>query len=321
MFFKNIIGHSKIKELFENAFLLGRIGHAYMFQGMAGIGKKVFALELAKLLNCESTDKSKLPCNECNTCCRINNGNYSDVRIVEPDGKNIKIEQIRDIIKEVAYYTLEAKKRVVIIDNAETMNASATNCFLKTLEEAPLNTVFVLIVQASSLPQTILSRCQIIKFASLKPNEVKEVLSKGIVGPQIINDMQLKLASGSVERALHFMQKLNAEDVFKFLKDFISLKKDSYNKLFDYTESAVDLFDLNEIIIIFKTFMSDVFKNNLIHKNSNLEDKYSLLINEYKISSLEKINYNLDHINSLEKELHYNLNKRIFVERLVMGLL
>jgi DNA polymerase-3 subunit delta' len=164
----------------QRALAQGRRAHAYLFVGPPQVGKRTLALELAQALNCEAPEP---PCQECSACRRIAAGIHADVQVVgveTSDGgahKDIGIDQVREVGRNVNLRPFEGRCRVVIIDPADAMNEAAQNAFLKTLEEPPPDVVFVLITsRPQALRETILSRCQRLDLAPLPVPQLEEAL-------------------------------------------------------------------------------------------------------------------------------------------------
>jgi DNA polymerase-3 subunit delta' len=146
----------------------GSLPPSLIFAGPSGIGKRETAIALAQELNCPATgDPAAAACGSCAVCTRIARGVHPDVLIVEPgDSGSIKIEQVRDLIERAAYRPFEGKRRVVIIDEADTLMAAAQNALLKTLEEPPSSSMFVLVTsRPDALLGTLRSRCIQLRFS------------------------------------------------------------------------------------------------------------------------------------------------------------
>lgn len=169
--------------MLQNALRRERLAHAYIFSGPDRAGKKQMALELAKALNCERQTADA--CGSCTTCTRIAHGNYPDVHWVQPEGKSVKIEQIRGLQKKFAYRTLESKVSVFIVEAAETMTGQAANSLLKFLEEPGDGVVAILLADhVHNLLPTVVSRCQLVPFRVLSAEKVSEQLEAEGILPQ-----------------------------------------------------------------------------------------------------------------------------------------
>ena len=170
--FSDMVGQEHITKILKNQINSNKISHAYIFSGTRGTGKTTAAKVFARAINCLN-NKDGEPCNECEACLSILEGNTTDV--VEMDAaSNNSVENILSIRQEVAYSTTGLKYKVYIIDEAHMLSTSAFNALLKTLEEPPENVVFILATtEEHKILPTILSRC--IRF------EFKKINKEGIV--------------------------------------------------------------------------------------------------------------------------------------------
>ncbi|OGW35741.1 MAG: DNA polymerase III subunit delta' [Nitrospirae bacterium GWD2_44_7] len=196
MAFKDIIGQKKAVNILLGTMARNRIPSAYLFAGESGIGKKFTAINLAKTLNCQ---KPKTPidcCDECPSCKKIASQTHPDFLMAAPEKGEIRVNEIRMIEEAISLAPYEGKRKVVIVDDAETMNPSAANAFLKTLEEPPPQSIIILIsASPDSLPETIRSRCSRINFSPLAPEQCKEVI-RGIDNQDAeLTDSQLSTLS------------------------------------------------------------------------------------------------------------------------------
>src|SRR4030095_8933821 len=145
MGFSQIVGHQKQVEIIRQALNHGRLHHAYLFVGAEGVGKKTIAIGLAEAIHCSAAPG--VSCAVCADCSRIQDTNHSDVRIIEPlaGKKEISIQQIRELEKELNFRSFSGKKKFAIWDPAPLMNLSTQNALLKTLEEPPRDSLLILI--------------------------------------------------------------------------------------------------------------------------------------------------------------------------------
>lgn len=145
----------------------GQLPHALLLTGHSGLGKRDFAIELAKSLLCVQPHDTGEACDTCRSCMQFNAGNHPDYYLLEPEevGKQIKIDQIRELIQAFTLVSHQGGYRVAIVNPADHMNTAAANSLLKTLEEPPERTLLLLVTERPFvLPATILSRCQQVKF-------------------------------------------------------------------------------------------------------------------------------------------------------------
>jgi DNA polymerase-3 subunit delta' len=199
-----IQGHDHWVRVFADVVRQNRLGHAYLFLGPPGIGKRMFAREFAKTLLCENLADDFAACGQCAGCLLMDAGTHPDFFSVErPEGKNeFPIEIIRGLSKDFSLKPARGHGKFAIIDDADELNEDSANCFLKTLEEPPPRSVIVLIGTSRDhqLP-TILSRCQVIRFAPLPEAVVQDLLSQQGVPAELLPRLS-KLAGGSPGQAL-----------------------------------------------------------------------------------------------------------------------
>jgi DNA polymerase-3 subunit delta' len=197
----SIIGHDRIIERLHTAINRGTLHHAYLFEGPRGLGKATVATYLAMAVNCEAPEA---PCGECQVCAHIAQDNHPDIIYVRPDAERasatISVESIREVVRKTGYHRYNARRRLIIIDPAEAMPAPTANALLKTLEEPPEGTGFVLIANHSrALLPTIVSRCQRIRFSPVDSRVLRRWLKeRGVTNPAPI----IARAQGCPGRAL-----------------------------------------------------------------------------------------------------------------------
>ncbi len=167
--FRDIKGQPRAIEYFKRLVRNRRLGHAFLFTGPEGVGKRATALALAQDLNCTEPEEGEA-CGECPACRKITQGIHPDVRIIEPEGQFLKIGQIREQLQRDAILKpMEGSTKLYILDSAETLTLEAANSLLKLLEEPPPAVILVLITtQPFALLETIRSRCQTVRFRPLE---------------------------------------------------------------------------------------------------------------------------------------------------------
>jgi DNA polymerase III subunit delta' len=202
MKFSSLAGNERIKELLMRAVDEGRIGQGLIFAGERGIGKHQFALALAQAVNCEQPVKGD-SCGVCLNCRKFAARDFTDVKIIVPDGQFIKIEQTREMASEAQYRPYEGRRRVFILDEAERLKEQAANSILKTLEEPPETSLIILITaKPYALLETIRSRCQMLNFAPLSYEGLEAYLKANYKRPLAETQLLAKLGRGSIGRAL-----------------------------------------------------------------------------------------------------------------------
>jgi len=208
--FRHLAGHRVLLDLVARAAARGSLPPSLIFAGPDGVGKRLAALSLAQLFNCTSVsgeaDGELAPdaCGNCSACRRIARGVHADVLVVEPgDTGSIKVDQVRAAIERTAYRPFEGRRRVVIVDDADAMEAPPQNALLKTLEEPPAASTFVLVTSRPDvLLPTVRSRCQRIRFGPISPAEMAPVLMRDHGFEEREAHAAATAAEGSIGRAL-----------------------------------------------------------------------------------------------------------------------
>lgn len=174
--FDELVGQEHITKILKNAVKSNQLSHAYLFVGSRGTGKTSTARILAKAVNCKNPKKDGNPCEECNVCKAITDGNFLD--LIEVDAaSNRGIDQIRELKERIEFSPSEGAYKVYIIDEVHMLTNEAFNALLKTLEEPPKHVIFILATtDVHKLPATILSRCQRYDFRLGSNEEIKSTL-------------------------------------------------------------------------------------------------------------------------------------------------
>jgi len=249
--FEDVLGQDDTVQVLKNSLLTGRISHAYLFCGPRGTGKTSCARIYAKSLNCEK-GPTPTPCGKCLMCESITNGTSLD--IIEIDAaSNRGVDNIRELRDKVRLAPIQGKYKVYIIDEVHMLTGEAFNALLKTLEEPPSHTVFIMATtEPQKLPHTIISRCQRFDFRRITPLIVAEKLKKEAIAENIsIEDSAImriaEAADGSFRDGESLLDQLFAftdqtiteKDVLRLLgrtntKTFYDLTDNLFQK--DFTE-------------------------------------------------------------------------------------
>ncbi len=312
MSFSEIVGQIEVKRLLENSLRKERIASAYLFYGTEGVGKTISAINFAKAMNCklsladscfrDTVDK------KCSSCKKIDSFSHPDVIIFFPVPKEIRdkkrrnellhkgklhiykktdiisIDDIRDIENTLLLRPFEAKRRIVIIIDAETINNVAQNAFLKILEEPPIDTTIIL---TSSQPErlfpTIRSRCQKVFFKRLSREEMKEfLLKRGELTDEEI-ELVCMLSNGSAQKALDLLDKDRKEER-EFLKELVVTK--DYEKLSEtYSKNKLKSF-IDFLIPYFRDIYIEETKERL--ENSEIENHMMSVSKKYSREELKE---------------------------------
>lgn len=311
--FGNIIGQENVTRILRNQIKNGKISHAYLFSGTRGTGKTSAAKVFARAINCLNP-KDGEPCNECEVCKGILNGNITDV--IEMDAaSNNSVENIRQIRQEVVYATVDVKYRVYIIDEVHMLTTSAFNALLKTLEEPPANVVFILATtEQHKIPVTILSRCLKFDFNRLSEDDLYKRIKYVLECENVkYEDEACKyiatLADGAARDALSILDRCISESdgVLKYedVQNIVgAIDKNVIDKVTDSIlnyDSIAAMEQVDEVIKKGKDLrqfafeLTSEFLNRLIKTDENKEryvqiiDRLSSLDNDLKATTRKEI--------------------------------
>jgi DNA polymerase III subunit delta' len=218
---QRIRGHDALVEGFTRAIQRGRLAHAYLFTGAASVGKRLFAGELAKALLCENAAEGILQaCDCCPACVQVEANTHPDfftaARPIE--ALEFPIDLMRELCQSFALKSARGRGKVVLLDDADDLNEEAANCFLKTLEEPPPRSVLILIGSSPERQlRTIVSRCQVIRFAPLSAEIIKELLQGQGVEDAALRARLVRLSAGSPGAAKELLNPV----LWEFRRDFL----------------------------------------------------------------------------------------------------
>jgi len=321
MSFTEVIGHTKQLAILRSALFAERLHHAYLFVGPDGIGKRTAAIAVAKAVHCE--ERIEDFCGICVNCARISDGNHPDVRLIQPlpDKKEISIQQIREIERELNFRSFSGNRKIAIIDPATLMNLSAQNALLKTLEEPPQNSLIVLIAPNSGgLLPTVRSRCVRLSFAPLRRQEVATYLSSQTATTPDHAESLAAMSMGSIGVAL----KLKKEELFEKQKEWVrvlsSLQPGDYQSAM---AAAEELGENRDETLNFLQWAESWYRDLLVYQASHRSEE---LVNLEMLAEIKRqaATFNRDRLHSsIEKAIsaaaaiQRNLNRRMILEDLL----
>jgi DNA polymerase-3 subunit delta' len=325
--FASLLGHEKPKALLREAAAKDKMGHAYLFRGPEGVGKKRTALTLAAYINCKNP-LEKDGCGRCPSCRKYFSGNHPDLILVEPEGAAIKIGQIRKLKHQLAFPPLEARVRVVILEDIHTMRREAANSLLKTLEEpAPGNLLILTADLAGEVLPTILSRCQVIPFGPLDHEKMAQVLMQE-------NDIEASLAitlaalaEGSLGRAKLLWQE-NLLSLRQEVVEGLLLGQhdgaETIARVFSLSEKAAALKEnISEFLALLRLWYRDLVLVAVGGPEASIANKDLALFlpAEAQRWSLTQLHEKLQRLDLAEKQLQRNCSRTLVLEILFFDLI
>ncbi|MHB8482225.1 MAG: DNA polymerase III subunit [Nitrospiria bacterium] len=320
-FDNSLIGHDLPQKILFHAIRTDKLGHAYLFCGEENIGKRAVAFAVAKSLLCQNS----IPfCGTCPACLKADHRTHPDLFEVFPDGPSIKISQIKQIQAQLILKPAIGAKKVFIIDGVDQMNLESANCFLKSLEEPPVDTHFFLITsRPRMIPSTLLSRCQLIRFS---PPLFHELVSFLTLRKNFSEEEAFRVATrsqGKVGNALLLdLETLDQEDE-KYLNLICPETLASPSRLFHLTEElSRDADYLGKTLEWISCFLRDMMVWQLCRQPDHLILRHHLdKINQWADTfSPENLYQSFIFVQKIEKLLTRNLNRSLVLETVLFQL-
>ncbi len=302
-----VIGHQKQKDLLAKVILNNNIPHAFLFTGGEQVGKKMFALNFAKMILCENN-----ACGTCKTCLDIEKNISPDLCLIANGNDNIEIEKIREIREFLRLKSYSNKKKVAIIDNAHLIATDGQNSLLKLLEEPPENSILILITSFSEMILgTIKSRVQTINFNGIPNKEIEKYLIS--VGATEIEAQEISTySSGKIGKAIELFKDSEKKEFFiKTLNYLKEIENKGFDKRFEYVKEIYkdpeDKEAVSEILNIFERFFRKIMFLKLYKKDSGSFRNHSLLQIKKIIEEIQSTKYYFNNTNTNKKLLLENL--------------
>ena len=295
--FENIIGNNNVKEYLKKCIIDKDYSHSYMFLGPEGVGKKLYAQNFSKQILCLDANNKcekytqKDNQKKCDSCIKFDSGNHPDFEIIEPDGKSIKIDQIRNLQQNIANKPIISKNKIFIINNADTMTEESQNCLLKTLEEPPkYGIIFLIVSNESKMLPTIKSRCVTLKFNKIEKEEIEKKFPD-------LSEEQIELLDGSLKLKDTIKEKeTEYESIVEFINNLakgIPYLMNNTKILYDGKNNINEILDYLNIILLNKKMFNEIEFVEKTKRKLQLNNNYEmcidyLIINLYKCYKNEK---------------------------------
>ncbi len=198
-------GNEVAQRLITRAASSGRVSNAYLFKGPKGSPKDLIAMRFAAVLLCDSPLEGGRACGECRSCRLMAIGDHPDLYRAEKEGTSIRIGKSHEMLREALLKPYQSSRKVFLIPDADDMTIEASNALLKILEEPPSYVTFLLTTSnPSAIPDTILSRCQVVPVRALSPSALGELLIEEGAGPEKAREAA-ELSGGNLERAMRIL--------------------------------------------------------------------------------------------------------------------
>jgi DNA polymerase-3 subunit delta' len=322
--FETFQGNLSLLETLQKQLRAARLPHSLLFAGVDGVGKRTLARFLAKAVNCQFTNGTDF-CDQCSSCRKINANSHPDYREVEPDGQFIKIEQTRELSREVFFRPFESRRRFFILNPAERLKEEAANSLLKTLEEPPETSHLILVTdRPDHILGTIRSRCQLYRFSPLPPELLQRILHEqekikveqipllvricgGSIGKALTLDMDEYLESRDawLELLQNCIPELSHVRSLRTLASFSRMKE-------SFDRHAGVLFNLIHDLFLLKLDSASPFLINI-----DLQENLRLLAQGTTQSHLQEAVKILD---QMERGARRNLNRSLALDQLALRL-
>ena len=324
MDFSSIIGQKEVTGSLTRLLSENRIGHAYIFTGPAGIGKKTIAHLFAGLLLCENPEAGS-SCGKCSACLLYKNGSNPDYHRINTEEASIGVDRIREIQGDVAIKPLYSKRKVYVIEDAAKMTDQAQNCLLKTFEEPPAYVVVILLaVNYDMLLETIRSRAQRINFRKYTYEQVCQAVaerygreynrlelaasySDGNIGIalELAGDREFTLIRDRAFELLAGVAKGKMDDVLEFTA-FMEENKDSTDLLLD-----IILLYYRDLLVVCETGNENMLINS---------DKKDIIFNNARMYRSRRIIDNIAAIEAVRRALKQNANYQLGIDNMLIKL-
>jgi DNA polymerase-3 subunit gamma/tau len=297
-----IIGQEVAVKILENSFKSNQLHHAYVFAGRFGTGKTSTARIVAAMENCTS-DSTSAPCGECENCKDIFNDDADDIREVD-GGSTRGIDDVREIIKGIAFCPIKCKTKYVIIDEAHSLTGQAFEALLKPLEEPPENVRWILCTtEENALKETIRSRCIVLWFSDISWYEINDYLKKIVKQENIAvaDEMALKIIARRSNKSLRNALK-NLQTVSVFCNDG-PITVEAVQKVLGVVDEEI-YFKLIDDITAYNVPAAMLTINKLMTKGINAENIIEGLLEHLRnLMTINACKQNVDGLGFTEDEV------------------
>ena len=317
MSFELLRGQHTLKTMLAQRVIDKSLSHAILFNGPAGIGKKSWGRALAQAVLCETPDLNGA-CMNCSSCLRFATGNNPDYYYLSPEGKHIKIEQLR-LIRSRFY--LKSRKKVCLIDSADKMTPETSSSLLKMMEDPPDGLYFILLTEnVSLLLATIISRCQSYSIEPLNQDDLGSILDQSSVSPER-KGVIYSLCGGNPGYALSLAMDAGIEEKINEVEDILSGLAANKNSAYYALGISEKLAEREDLFFLLK-LLGIYFREQLLacHSNESLEIIHKTFSSKVKLPLSSTCTEEL--IQTIGKAIfaieRTNINKRLSLEKILI---
>lgn len=308
-----------VYQMLQNAGKKQKFSHAYLIDANHYPRKLEFAIALAKFILCPHHYSNSEKCGLCSQCQRIDDGNFTELKIISPDGSWIKKEQLEELQKQFSTKAIESKNKIYIINDAEKMNASAANSILKFLEEPEPGIIAILITDNMyQLLDTIISRCQVISLAKIKQSDRKNsssvttlekigfFLSK--TGDDYQNFVNSDNKKDQINHVVQFIRELEINGTEAILKE---------NKLWTsiFRDKEQNDFGLEIMLLFYK----DMINQKVGLPIEFMDDYIEILKQLVEKNTMKQICKKIEMLIELKNHLRVNANNNLLIDQLILS--
>lgn len=304
-----------IHKILVNSIKNNKLSHAYLIE-TNGYSKALdLAIAFSKYLFCPNNYSNCENCKNCSQCNNIDNGEFLELKIIEPEGQWIKKSQLEELQSEFSKKSVLGNKKIYIINGADKLNVSSSNSLLKFLEEPEDGIIAILIVEnIYQILSTIVSRCQILSLRPSKKNQNLDTISK--IANQLYNNIE------SIEEYIKNEEnKNNIEHVINFIKHYEENKSSTLlyvNKLWnDYFKDKESIYNAFTMLLLFYKDVLNIKLNKLVETFDDNVNDIEYIANKNNINDIiHKINVIMD----LREKIKFNINNNALMDKLIINL-
>lgn len=312
-------GHENILVGLKTAIEHDSLGHAYIFEGPDGVGKRETALSFSSMLLCGS---EHFPCGECKSCHLFAEGVHPDFQEIYEPEKSISVEDIRNLLKGLVIRPLYSNYKVIVINDADKMTVQAQNALLKSLEEPPSYVIFILTVQSgASLTPTVRSRCQRILFNKMDSQALFQLLTEKYTIREDRLNFIVSYSDGIIGTALNLIETPEIIDLreraVEIVSEIISLENADLFKIYDFFEKNSDRIDF--ILRVILLYFRDILIYNMTANIRLLinSDKKDMIIRNARVSTSKLLDC-IQAIWDTYRSIELNANFQLAIEVMLM---